>query len=209
MGLRSVALALAVATSMFACSPPRATTVADLPEPVVVGPKAERFELSAANTAVEAEVSAGATFTITFGKVTGSLELTVDEPTKSRVSIDVDMNSASSTPGVVAEIAMSADFLDAGAYPAASFVSRRIETVGDGAYEMVGELTLHGVTRGLRMPVELTVSDCAIDVVVAFSFDRHDFGIQTEGTLESLVADTVAVRFVLAIARPGRQRDAC
>jgi polyisoprenoid-binding protein YceI len=97
---------------------------------------------------------------------------------------------------------MSGSFLDAGSFPTAKFSSRQLKATTDGEYEMVGELTLHGVTRGLRMPVEIEVTDCAIDVVVAFSFDRHAFEIQNDGSLESLVADTVAIRFELKLKRP-------
>lgn len=197
--------ALFVAVIGFAaCSPPRAALVGDLPEPVVVSQGAEHFELSAANTRVEAEVSAGPTFTIGFDELSGTLDILVSDPKQSLAQVNVDMTHASSTPAVVAEVAMSADFLDAAAFPTAAFRSRALEATSDGDYEMIGELTLHGVTRGLRMPIELTISDCFIDAVIAFSFDRHDFGIQNEGSLESLVADTVAVRFVLHLERANR-----
>jgi polyisoprenoid-binding protein YceI len=186
---------------LAACSPPRATMVAELPDPVYVGDSAETYVLSGENTTVEAEVSAGPTFVIGFSKLQGRLEIVPDDPVQSRLTVDVDTGSASATPEVVADIAMGPAFMNAGAFPRAVFVSRQLEAQGDG-YEMTGELTLHGVTQGLRMPVSVSITECAIEAEVAFSFDRHAFEIQTEGSLESLVSDTVAVRFVLDLDRP-------
>lgn len=196
---------------LAACSPPRAALVAKLPDRVIVGQGAEHFELSPANTQVEAEVSAGPTFTIAFSQLSGTLDILVSDPKQSLAELDVDMTHASSTPEAVAEVAMSDDFLDSAAFPTAAFRSRSLELTPEGTYEMIGELTLHGTTRGLRMPIELAISDCVIDAVIAFSFDRHDFGIQTEGSLESLVSDTVAVRFVLHLerAKPKGGKTAC
>ena len=66
---------------------------------------------------------------------------------------------------------------------------------------MLGELTLHGVTHGMRMPMEIEITPCSIDAEVAFSFDRHAFKIENDGSLESGVNDTVAVRFILKLDR--------
>ena len=168
---------------------------------VAVAEDAEHFVLTAANTRVEAEVSAGPTFTLSFAKVSGTLDLLIADPTRSVLRVEVDMGSASSTPELVAEVAMSVEFLDAARHPTTVFASRQVSTTEDGAYEMVGELTLHGVTRGLRTPVSLVITNCQVDMDVAFSFDRHTFGIENDGSLESVVSDTVAVRFVLSLPR--------
>lgn len=172
---------------------------------VAVAEDAEHFVLTAANTRVEAEVSAGPTFTLSFARVSGTLDLLIADPTRSVLRVEVDMGSASSTPELVAEVAMSADFLHAALHPTAVFASRQVSSAAEGGYEMVGELTLRGVTRGLRTPVSLAISDCQIDMEVAFSFDRHTFGIENDGSLEGVVSDTVAVRFVLSLPRVCQQ----
>jgi hypothetical protein len=79
-GLAATALLMLVA-----CGPPSATMVAELPDMVDVGKDAERFALTSANTSVEAEVSAGATFTISFAKASGALEIVVADPTRSQL----------------------------------------------------------------------------------------------------------------------------
>ena len=189
------------------CSPPAATLVGKLPDPVKLSDAAESFTLGSHNTTAEAEVSAGATFTITFSKVAGTLKLDPSDPTRSELQVTVNMHSGSSTPEVVADIAMGPAFLNADAHPNAELRTRRFERRADSEYEALGELTLHGVTQGLRMPTEIEIDDCHIRVLVAFSFDRHAFEIQTEGSLETLVSDTVAVRFEVAIdRRPNNQQ---
>lgn len=48
------------------------------------------------------------------------------------------------------------DFLDAGKYPEASFVSKRITDIDDDGdeFDIVGDLTLHGVTREITIEVD-------------------------------------------------------
>ncbi len=48
----------------------------------------------------------------------------------------------------------SPDFFDAARYPEIRFVSKRFEKTDDG-YVVIGDLTMHGVTREIRMPFEL------------------------------------------------------
>lgn len=187
--------------SVSACSPPKAAMVAELPAAVDVGQSATRYALDGDNATLEAEVSAGPTFTITFSELSGELVMLGDDPTKSTLTLSVSMRRASSTPEVVADIAMGPDFLDAATYPTAEFASRQITRAGGDGFEVLGELTLHGITRGLRTPATIEVTKCEIAAEIAFSFDRHAFGIETEGSLEDIVSDTVAVRITAAIDR--------
>src|SRR5687768_1662319 len=45
----------------------------------------------------------------------------------------------------------SADFFDVDRYPKIAFVSKEITPTGDETFDIAGELTLHGVTRELRL----------------------------------------------------------
>lgn len=199
--LRRLALAVVLFAGVTACGPPRATLLTEVPDAEELGPEADRYALSSTNTEVEAEISAGPTFTLSFSDVEGTLHLDPRDPARTRVELTIDTSSAKCSIDRVAEIAMSDHFLDIATYPTASFATRVVEAVDDG-HVAIAQLDLHGVERGLRTPITVAVEPCELRVDVGFSFDRHAFEMQTEGSLETLVSDTVAVIFRIRIPRP-------
>lgn len=194
-------LVLALLLGVAACGPPRATLLTELPEADERPPGGERVALTPDNTQIEAEISAAATFTLGFSQLEGTLHLDPSDVTRTRLELTVDMTTATSSIARVAEIAMSDHFLDVASYPTATFATRVVEAVEDG-YVAIAELDLHGVERGLRTPLSVVVEPCELRIDVAFSFDRHAFEIQTEGSLETLVSNTVAVIIRVKVARP-------
>jgi polyisoprenoid-binding protein YceI len=73
----------------------------------------------------------------------------------------------------------SPDFFDVQKFPTWSFVSTKITPRSDAAFEMDGNLTIHGVTQPERL--EVTVSGDAEHPVyhAAAQIDRHAFGMST------------------------------
>ncbi len=65
--------------------------------------------------------------------------------------------SAASTPTTLErdKHILSDDFLDAGEYPTATFSSTGFEPTGEGEGVLTGDLTLHGETNQIEMPVTL------------------------------------------------------
>jgi polyisoprenoid-binding protein YceI len=95
----------------------------------------------------------------------------------------------------------SADFLDVETYPTLTFVSTEVRPDGDD-YVLVGDLTVHGVTRPVEINVE--VEGQAVDPFgntrVGFTGEtqilRKDFGLTWNAALETggvLVGDKVKV----------------
>jgi polyisoprenoid-binding protein YceI len=118
-------------------------------------------------------------FTNTSGNITldraartGSVDITIDAKT-------LDFGHAKMN-----EHAKSADMFDVAKYPTAVYKSKSITFKGDQPAEINGELTLHGVTK----PVKLTINQfkciqhpmfkreaCGADA--SATFNRSDFGI--------------------------------
>jgi len=195
----TVALGLAVQ----GCGAAEATMLTVLPPRVEVTEQAERLPISGSNTVVEADVTAVASFTIAFSRVKGELVVSPSRPDRTLVDFTVDMGSASSTPEVVADIAMGDEFLDAGQYGEAVFASRKLEKTAEGGYRLLGEFELHGVRRALAIPAELTIGDCEVALSVAFAINRRDFGVESDGSLDGVVGDEVEVRIATRAQRPG------
>ena len=91
-------------------------------------------------------------------------------------------------------------------FPEIGFKSRRIEPVGDGEFRLIGDLTLHGVTREVALAVESTgrTNDPWGNERLGFeaktSVDRKEFGLSWNQVLETggvMVGDKVEIELEL------------
>jgi polyisoprenoid-binding protein YceI len=83
-------------------------------------------------------------------------EFSYDEknPAASKVVVSIDTASIDSNHAERDKHLRSKDFLDVGKYPQAKFVSTSFKELGNGKAELVGDLTLHGVTKPVTIAVE-------------------------------------------------------
>ena len=90
-----------------------------------------------------------------FEEFSGSFQYDPDNPEASAASVEVDVTSLTTNHAERDKHIKSADFLDASEYPTASFTSTDFEPTGEGEGVLTGDLTLHGETREIEMPVTL------------------------------------------------------
>ncbi len=83
-------------------------------------------------------------------------EFSYDEknPAASKVSVEIDTASINSNHAERDKHLRSADFLDVGKFPKATFVSKSVTAKGDGKAEIVGDLTLRGVTKSVTIAAD-------------------------------------------------------
>src|SRR5215469_8751783 len=132
----------------------------------------------------------------------------IDEADLSRSSVEVEIDAASLVTGVEYRDnhLKSADFLEVEKYPLITFKSTRVETADGEHAKVIGDLTIHGVTREVALDTELTgrgKSPMGKDVV-AFEADtsisRKDFGLVWNMPLETggmLVSDTIKIELAV------------
>jgi polyisoprenoid-binding protein YceI len=89
-----------------------------------------------------------------FDKVTGTIELDDANPTAAKINITVDVASISTREPQRDAHLKSADFFDVEKFPTITFVSTAVVKSGDGSYEVVGDLTIHGVTQTIDLDIE-------------------------------------------------------
>ena len=95
----------------------------------------------------------------------------------------------------------SPDFLNAAEFPTITFKSTSVAPGADGTYEVTGDLTLHGVTREIRVTAERTGEGkhprSGKDMVgfeTLFTVDRTDFGMDfMDGPLSAEVTFLLAL----------------
>ncbi|WP_170328776.1 YceI family protein [Ruegeria arenilitoris] len=91
-----------------------------------------------------------------FTKAEGVLDLNADDVEASTLNVTIDTSSLSSGFGPLDDHLKSADFLEVETYPEITFVSTEINRTGDKTADVIGDLTIHGVTKPVTLSVTLT-----------------------------------------------------
>lgn len=90
-----------------------------------------------------------------FNDFDGQFVYDAKNPANSSVSVTVDTESVDSNHAERDKHLRSDDFLNVGEFPQATFTSKRVEVGGDGEADIIGDLTLHGVTKEVTLDVEM------------------------------------------------------
>jgi polyisoprenoid-binding protein YceI len=85
--------------------------------------------------------------------VSGIVKTDDQDPAKSEVEVTIDAASIDSREPQRDAHLRSADFFDVEQHPAITFRSRRVEDVRGETFRLVGDLTMHGVTREVALEV--------------------------------------------------------
>jgi len=105
----------------------------------------------------------------------------------------------------------SADFLDAEKFPTITFKSTSAKQTGAETFEIVGDLTMHGVTKPVTLEAEATDEIASpfggykIGVTAKAKLDREDFGVNWNQALETggvMVGKEISVEIDLELDRP-------
>ncbi|MCP1313045.1 MULTISPECIES: YceI family protein [unclassified Halomonas] len=90
-----------------------------------------------------------------FEEFSGDFTFDEDDLEASSVNVEVQVDSLNSNHAERDRHILSGDFLNASEYPTATFTSTGFESTGDDEGTLTGELTLHGETQEIEMPVTL------------------------------------------------------
>lgn len=126
-----------------------------------------------------------------FTRWTGTIRMDENDLTRAQVHIAIEPASVDSGVEQRDNHLRSPDFFDVATYPTMTFKSAQVEQGKDGALKLVGDLTMHGVTRPVTLEVEYAGSqkDPWGGVRAGFSarasLDRRDFGLTYNQLLET------------------------
>jgi polyisoprenoid-binding protein YceI len=178
---------------------------APTPAPVAEAPKADLAPLEGAVKYGFSQADSKLTWTgakVTgkhdgsFATFSGVIELVGNDPTKSRVRTEIDTASLQSEPPKLVGHLKSADFFDVEKFPKATFVSTGIAKEGE-SFAVTGDITLHGVTKSVTFPANITVTEPEVTVNADLKINRKDFGIVYPGMPDDLIADEVVIKLEL------------
>ena len=166
--------------------------------------RTERWEIDSSHSSVHFSVRH-----LVIAKVRGSFTrwsgtVNVPDGDFSKATVTVTIDASSIDTGVADRDAhlKSADFFDVAQYPELRFVGKRVEPRSGGNIDVVGDLTIKGITREVILRVEQhgQAKDPWGNLRTAFSaktsIDRKDFGLTWNQVLETggvMVGDRVEI----------------
>src|ERR1700744_2663907 len=101
-------------------------------------------------------------------------------PASAKINVSVDAASLNTGNALMNQHAKSDEALDVTKYPTITFTSKKITKSGT-AYQVTGDLTLHGVTKEISVPLTFKKSGNAGTFAAVFSIKRSDFGVGKPG----------------------------
>lgn len=127
-----------------------------------------------------------------FGKFSGTVEINDKDITKSTAKVSIDTNSINTNVNKRDEHLRSADFFDVARYPTMTFASRKVVRINANRLKIIGDLTLHGVTREVVLDVTGPTRESkdpwgAIrkGATATTKINRKDFGLVWNAVLET------------------------
>lgn len=173
--------ALTIAFSLLVGAAAPAATPA-----TAVAPRAGAYKVEPSHTRMLFAVS-HLGFTTWYGDFTGAagtLQLDPADPSRSQLQVTVPTASIATTNAVLDGELKSADWFDATRYPAITFKSRTVTPTGPTSADVLGDLTLHGVTRPVTLHARFNAAGVnPLDKAYTVGFEvsgrikRSDFGV--------------------------------
>jgi polyisoprenoid-binding protein YceI len=90
----------------------------------------------------------------TLGKVTGTIEFDGKTAESIKADVTIDLATINTDNDSRDKDLKSDNFFDVAKYPTVKFKSKRVQADGQGKFKLVGDLTMHGVTKEVTLDVE-------------------------------------------------------
>jgi polyisoprenoid-binding protein YceI len=119
----------------------------------------------------------------TFAGPTGTVVYDPNDLSKTTFDLSVDADSILTRNQNRDNDLKGPDFFDVKQFPTLTFKSTSVSKTGDNTMNVTGDLTLHGVTKSITVPMEFTGSGKGMRGETRYGFradfkiDRTDFGI--------------------------------
>ena len=129
-----------------------------------------------------------------FAKFSGTIEVDRQNPAQSAATVKIV--AASIDTGIAKrDEHLRGELFNVANYPEITFKSRRVKQTGASSGEIVGDLTMHGVTREITLTVQMLSSDGRRWKVTTAPLRRSQFGLVFSKSAEtvSMISDEVAV----------------
>lgn len=147
-----------------------------------------------------------------FGKMTGTASWSKPDYSDAKVEVTIDATSIDTREPKRDAHLKSPDFFDVAKFPTLTFKSKRVEKGKDkGHLTLVGDLTIHGVTKEVAFDVsgpspemKTPFGTIAVGAEATAKINRKDFGLNWNKALEAggvMVSDAVNIEINLELSK--------
>lgn len=145
-----------------------------------------------------------------FKKFSGSISADKPDFTDAAIEFTVDVKSISTDNDMRDNHLKSPDFFDAEKFPEMTFKSTSFKKVSGNKYELVGDLTMHGITKSVKFSVDYggTMNDGMGNIKAGFKatavIDRFNYGLKWSKATETgglVVGNEVTINLRLEFAK--------
>ena len=131
----------------------------------------------------------------TFGKFVGTLGFDTEHPEAAQAKLTIYLDSIDAGSEDANTELQKPAWFDTTAYPVATFESTRIKDLGNNRYQIIGNLTLRGLTREVTVSM-LLKSERSIGIFDAeLVLKRSDFNVGAGEWSDSLVSNDIDIQF--------------
>jgi polyisoprenoid-binding protein YceI len=147
-----------------------------------------------------------------FDKLSGSVIYDGRDINTLRVNVVIDAASVNTRVERRDNDLRSANFFEVATYPTITFVSKRVESAGAGKFKLVGDLTMHGVTKEVVLDVEGPTAvlkqangNQRVGASATGKINRRDFGLQFNAVVEGapVVGDEITLTIDIEAVKRG------
>jgi polyisoprenoid-binding protein YceI len=124
-----------------------------------------------------------------FAKFEGKIDIDREHPQQSSVTVRIQVSSIDTGIHKRDEHLRSVEFFDVAKYPEITFKSRSAKQTGAQSGDILGDLTMHGVTKPITLHVKLITplgDEHSRWEVTADPIKRRDFGLMFSPSLEAI-----------------------
>lgn len=146
-----------------------------------------------------------------FREFVGNIDYDAANPAASSVNFTIQARSIDTDNDKRDDHLRSPDFFNVDKYPTLSFVSKKVIPRDKEHLDVVGELTIHGVTKAITVPVTILGTTPGpkpgselIGFRTEFTIDRKEFGLVYNRALDkggTVLGDEVSIRILVEAGR--------
>lgn len=121
-------------------------------------------------------------FRASFKRWTANIDFDPADISRAKADVAIDIASFVSEDPENDKYRIGPNGLDARRFAHARFATKSFRELSAGRYEAVADLTIHGVTKEVKLPFALAISGNSAHMTGELSLSRVDFGVGTGST---------------------------
>ena len=145
-----------------------------------------------------------------FDTLSGTIEYDGKDVASIKADVTIDAASITTRNEYRDKDLKSDHFFDVANYPTVTFKSKRAVSAPGGGFQLIGDLTMHGVTKEVTLDVEgpspviKQGKDVRVGASATTKLNRRDFGLNYNSMIEAgaVVGDEITVTIDIEITRP-------